>query len=189
MVNKVSVRKCFSDAPYVPLMPLVLSHETFAEGAIFERPNEVSIPTMRATCASTACPSTTRSVRISGTIRSRRIIRRTGLKANRCIRIQVASDALDGGVDATLLLVHGGGTLTPSSCGCLSVQTLRWSILLLRNVIRSLHHAHLMPVTRGLRRIRRRCSLLMPSVYTVVHWRSLVMGRRTIRVHLLECIR
>ena len=100
----------------------------------------------------------------------------------------MTSNTLNGSRNASLLLIHRGCTLAPSSCRRLSIETL------LRCVMCWLHlslpltrHSNLLSIVCGVRRIRRRSTLLMSRIHIVVYWRSLVLLLLLVLVHL-HCV-
>lgn len=151
---------CYPDV----LVPLVLAYVSFAEHPVFESANEIPVALVPVSIARSAPTTPLTGVSIDVPVRRRWIVRRAGLQSNRCVRIQVASDSLDGSWDSSVG-IHGRCSLTACSRSRLCVETLRGYLV-------AWHHSHLVTVARWLlgRVWRRRCTLL---VHAIVHGRGL----------------
>lgn len=151
------------------LVPLVLAHVPFAEHTVFESANEIPVALVTISITRSAPTTPLTGVSIDVPVRRRWVVRRAGLQSNRCVRIQVASNSLDGSRDSSVG-VHGRCSLPACSRSRLCVETLRGYLV-------AWHHSHLVTVARWLlgRVWRGRCTLL---VHAIVHGRGLRRGLR-----------
>lgn len=151
-------------------VPLRLIYKPFFHSPLFQILNEISIST---SCSTTASPPCARSGAIRMAVRWWWIVCWAGLKSNWCIGIKMTRDSLNRWGNSTLLLIHCRSALSSSSCCGLCIEVLLWSILPNRNLPwDSMHYAYLVAICSRLRRIRRRCTLLIWK-HIVVDWRRL----------------
>lgn len=81
-------------------------------------PDEIPVAACTTSLLLTTSPSTGTPGSLldkTHSIRWRRVVRRTGLQTNRCVRVEMASDTLYCCRDATLLLLHSSSSWPSSS--------------------------------------------------------------------------